>query len=261
MKALNRAKAIVWDVETTGIDPVAADLVGIALSTDGKTGYYVPVGHVENRDGEQMAMFTEAVGDQLPLETVIEALRPPLTNPNIPKIAHNATYDLVVMQRYGIDVAPVSFDTMIAEWVFDPISRFLGLKNLTRQRLGAEMTEIDELLGKGKNQKTMDVVAIEDAAPYAAADAVYTYQLVEPLKADLEANNLLSLFTDMEIPLIPVISAMEQAGVTLNVPFLKEMSRDLARQLDTIEKEIYTLGGVGTFNINSPKQLNDILLR
>ena len=108
VETLNKAKAIAWDVETTSIDQMQAELVGVALAVDGESGYYVPVGH--------------HTGQQLPLDNVIDALRAPLTNPRIPKYAHNAVYDLVVMQRYGVDVTPVGFDTMIAEWLRDPIS-------------------------------------------------------------------------------------------------------------------------------------------
>ena len=228
VKKLNDADAITWDVETTGIDPTIADLVGIALAIDGETGYYIPVGHDD--------------GEQLPLDTVIEAIRPALTNPNIPKIAHNATYDLVVMQRYGVDVSPIEFDTMLAEWVFDPISRFLGLKNLARQRLGVHMTEIDELLGTGKKQKTMNQISIERSAPYAAADAALTHRLVEPLKADLEKDKLFELFDTIDMPMVPVIADMEQTGVALDVPYLNEMSEELDSKIQQLEADIYRLG-------------------
>jgi DNA polymerase-1 len=223
-----------------------AELVGIALATNGDIGYYVPVGHQS--------------GKQLPLKTVIDALRPPLTNPNVPKYAHNAAYDMVVMQRYGIEVAPVTFDTMIAEWLRDPISKHLGLKNLALHELSVYMTPIKELIGTGKKQKTMDMVAVQDAAPYAAADAAITHRLVERLNDDLVKQGLDTLYQTLEIPLVPVISAMEQVGVVLDVAFLRDMSKRLDKQLEDLTQEIYGLsGGYGEFNINSPKQLNDVL--
>lgn len=257
---LNKAKVIAFDTETTSIDQMSADLVGISLAVDGKKGYYIPVGHtVANSDG-QMEMFAQPVGDQLPLKKVIDAIRPALTNPNIGKVAHNAIYDVIVLQRYGIDVAPITFDTMLAEWVADPISKFLGLKGLVHQRLDIRMTEISELLGTGKKQKTMDVIEIEKAAPYAAADAVMTYRLIEPLRDELQQTNLHALFANMEIPLVPVVASMQYKGVTLDSDFLGEMSVELGKQLHTLEQEIYAnSGGYGEFNINSPKQLNEVL--
>lgn len=246
VKTLNAAEAIVFDVETTSVDQMAATLVGIALGVDTETGYYVPVGHES--------------GTQLPLDDVLDALRAPLTNPKIAKYAHNATYDLVVMQNYGIDVTPITFDSMIAEWVRDPISRFLGLKSFARQELFVEMTDIDELIGKGKNQRTMAEVSIKKAAPYAAADAAITMRAVEFLKERLaEIPNALSIVDTIEMPLVPVIAAMERAGVLLDVPFLREMSERLDAQIKELEATIYQQGQSGTFNINSPKQLNEVL--
>ncbi len=260
---LNSAKAITWDVETTGTDQMAVELVGIALSVDGKTGYYVPVGH---RKMEQLPLLAMVDGDagtpikQLPLQTVLDALRAPLTNPNIPKYAHNAAYDSVVMQRYGIDVSPIGFDTMVAEWVIDPVSKFLSLKNLAFHRLGVEMTKIEELIGKGKSQISMALVDIERTAPYAAADAVMTHRLVGVLRPDLEEGKLSELYETLELPFIPVITAMEQAGVVLDTDYLAQFSRRLAGILAGYQQEIYTLSGLEKkFNINSPKQLNDVL--
>ncbi len=243
---LNTASAIVWDVETTGLDQMQAELVGVALAVDGDKGYYVPVGH-DN-------------GAQLPLKTVIDALRPALTNPKIPKYAHNAAYDMVIMARYGIEVTPVAFDTMIAEWLLRPTSKFLGLKNFASHYLGVHMTPIDDLIGKGKKQKMMSAVAIEQAAPYAVADAAVTFRAVERLQPELQSRDLTDLYNTLELPLVPVITQMEQAGVTLEVNYLREMSQRLTKQIKTLESEIYALsGGYGAFNINSPKQLNDVL--
>jgi DNA polymerase I len=252
------AEAIVFDVETTSTDQMRAVLVGIALSVDGQTGYYVPVGHEHVGDGQQLRMFSEPLGDQLPLTEVIDALRGPLTDPGIPKIAHNASYDAVVMARYGIDVTPIAFDTMIAEWVCNPISRFLGLKNLVRQRLGIHMTEISTLLGNSREARTMDRVAIEDAAPYAAADAAMTHRLVQPLREELEAKALDQLYETLELPLVPVIANMERAGVLIDSAFLHGMGQRLAAIIAELEGRIYDLAGA-QFNINSPRQMNEIL--
>ncbi len=250
---LNTASAIVWDVETTSLNQMECDLVGVALAVNGDTGYYIPVGH---KKGE--GMFTEEV-DQLPLKTVLDALRGPMTNPNIPKYAHNAEFDLVVTQRYGIDVQPVAFDTMIAEWLRDPTSKFIGLKSFANQYLKIRMTEISELIGTGKKQITMDRVDIERAGPYAAADAAITYRAAELLRPELEKDaDLWRLFNTLEMPLIPVIASIEATGVVLDTPYLAELSSRLARELQVLEQRIYEASGA-TFNINSPKQLNDVL--
>jgi DNA polymerase I len=246
VKRLKTAQAITWDVETTGIDQMQADLVGIALAVDGDTGYYIPVGHQS--------------GKQLPTQQVVDALRGPLTDPKIAKYAHNAAYDLVMMQRYGVDVSPITFDTMLAEWLRDPVSKHLGLKNLVMHELGIYMTPISDLIGIGKKQKSMAQVSIEQAAPYAAADAAMTHRMVENLRADLVKYELMELFETLEMPLVPVIAAMEQAGVVLDVTYLRQMSDQLEGQLAELEHEINDLsGGYGEFNINSPKQLNDVL--
>lgn len=259
-RRLNAASAIAFDTETTGTDSLLAELVGISLACDGERAYYIPVGHQR--------------GEQLPLAVVIEALRPALTNPAISKYAHNADYDLVVLQRHGFDVTPITFDSMIAAWLVDSREQ-IGLKALVKGRLGLSMTTIDDLIGSGKNQLTMDRVAIERAAPYAGDDAAMTYRLVESLRPDLanlptdpEIDPLWRVpmrspafvLEQIEMPLVPVIAAIEQTGVVIDVPYLHDLSGRLNERLLAIENEVYDLsGGYGRFNINSPKQLNDVL--
>ncbi len=259
VQALTGAEMIAFDTETTSIDQMSADLVGIALAVDEKRGYYLPVGHRVVGGEGQPDMFAQPVGEQLPLDTVINALRAPLEDPKIPKTAHNAVYDLMIMQRYGIDVAPIAFDTMLAEWVQNPISKFLGLKALVAQTLDIQMTEISELLGKGKNQISMDMVEIDAAAPYAAADATMTYRLVEPLRGGLTDSTLGGLYDKLELPLIPIVGAMQFKGVTLDVHFLSDMSDRLATSIQGLQEAIYQAGNIGNFNIGSPKQLNMVL--
>jgi DNA polymerase-1 len=245
VETLNAAKIISWDTETTGTDPMSAELVGISVAVDGDRGFYIPVGH--------------KTGEQLPIKTVMDALREPMTNAAIGKVGHNADYDLLMLQRNGIDVTPVVFDTMIAEWLRSPDSKFLGLKNLARQELKVDMTEISTLIGTGKKQITMDDVSVERAAPYAAADAAITYRLMDHLRPKLEELNLINLYNELEIPLIPVISAIERMGVVLDTHYLSELSTKLTGMLAQLEEEIFTVSGYGKFNINSPKQLNDVL--
>lgn len=259
LDALNGAEMIAFDTETTSVDQMSAELVGISLAVDEERGYYLPVGHRALSGEGQHDMFAGPVGEQLPLDLVIDALRGPLEDPSIPKTAHNAVYDLMIMQRYGINVAPIAFDTMLAEWVKNPISKFLGLKALVAQTLDIQMTDISELLGKGKSQISMDMVEIDAAAPYAAADAAMTFRLVEPLRGELGDSALAGLYDRLELPLIPIVSAMQHKGVTLDVGFLSGMSERLATSIEGLKEEIYAAGNIGAFNIGSPKQLNTVL--
>ena len=248
--ALNGAAAIAWDVESTGVDPTVADLVGISLAIAPDRAYYLPVGHDE--------------GAQLPLKDVIDALRPAFTNPEIGKIAYNANYDYLMLARYGIEVAPVKFDVMLAEWCVNPAGKYsspLGLKALALHRLNVEMTEIKQLLGSGRSQRTMNQVAIADAAPYAGADAALTYRLWQEIAPELPRAGVQSLFDEMEMPLIPIIAEMEHAGVEIDSDFLREMSGRLQAELAHIQDEIFELNENRPFNINSPKQLNDVLFQ
>ena len=266
VERLASAEAIAFDVETTSTDQMLADLVGISLAVGEDRGYYIPVGHIAPNAPPRPAAQTQPdlveghTPRQLPLNQVIEALRPALTDPAIPKYGHNAPYDLVVLRRYGIDVSPITFDTMVGEWVCDPGSRNLGLKNLAWVRLGVQMTEIADLIGSGRNQITMDRVPVELAAPYAAADAALTYRLVGVLRPELEEKQAWKLFSEIEMPLVPIIADMDMAGVLLDVPFLREMSAELSERLRVLEQEIDALsGGYGHFNPGSPKQLNEVL--
>lgn len=256
---LQAADAIAFDTETTGIDQMSAELVGISLATDGDRGYYIPLGHTRSNGQGQADMFAGPVGDQLPLDVAVAAIRGPLQDPTIAKCAHNAVYDVMILGRYGINVRPISFDTMLAEWVCNPISKFLGLKALVSQKLDIQMTEIVELLGTGKSQTTMDAVDIEAAAPYAAADAAMTWRLIEPMQGELQGTGLDPLYFSLELPLIPIIGSMQAKGVTLDVDFLKDMSGRLQARIAELESDIFEHGGIGKFNINSPKQLNLVL--
>ncbi len=245
VERLRRADAITVDTETTDTDQMRAELVGIALTDRAGIGYYIPVGHAE--------------GHQLSFEDVARALGPLLSDPNVLKYGHNAKYDYVVLRRHGLDLAPITFDTMIAEWLCNPASHNLGLKNLAWARLGVEMTHIEELIGKrGKNQLTMDAVAIEQVAPYAAADVDMTRRLVDVLEPELREKRVWDLFTQVEMPLVPVLADMEMHGVLLDTDYLAEMSRDLAERLASLEREIYELVGY-EFNINSTRQLSEAL--
>jgi DNA polymerase-1 len=245
---LRAAKQIAFDVETTSTDPITADLVGISLALKPEEGYYLPVGHNPVYAG----------GPQLNLDDVIQTLREPLTDTKIPKIGHNLKYDFLILARHGLIVEPLAFDTMIAEWLCDPASRNLGLKNLAWVRLGIQMTEIQELIGSGRGQKSMADVPIAEVAPYAIADAEICLRLMPELKSELEEKSQLSVFDEVEMPFIPILADMELAGISLDTDFLAELSKNMAAKLETIEQRIYDIVGHG-FNINSTQQLSTVL--
>ena len=265
VKELNAAKLISFDVETTGLDKTTAELVGICIAVKPPVGYYIPVGHLANEAQSstgQMSLFAgepELAEGQLPLPTVLDALCPPFTNAKIGKVAHNAKYDYTILDRYNLRVTPITFDTMIAEWLTDPATKHKGLKDLSRHRLGAEMTEIESLIGKGKAQKTFAEVPIEEAAPYGAADADMTLRLVPPLKKEITEKNLKKIL-DLEMPLVPVLSAMEQAGIGVDLDFFRQMSQELDGRLRQLEAKIHEIAGE-PFNINSTQQMSDILFK
>jgi DNA polymerase I len=240
---LSEARIVSFDTETTSTNQMRADLVGISLALDDKKGYYIPVGHQQE------------LGRQLKKEMVIEALRKPFTDPGLPKVGHNLKYDYLVLARSGLKVRPLEFDTLIAEWLSNPISRNLGLKNLAWVRLDLKMTEIVELIGKGKNQCTMAEVPIEKCALYAVADAVVVLKLLPLLKKDLSTNRAEDLLREIEMPLIPVLADMEIAGVGLDVPFLTQMSGELKSRMAELEDKVFQEVGE-PFNINSTQQLS-----
>ncbi len=245
---LKNATHIAFDVETTSTDAVQAELVGISLAVSPQEGYYIPVGHQRRHAG----------AEQLKLDIVIKALQSPLTDPKKPKIGHNLKYDFIVLARHGLRVEPLAFDTMIAEWLCDPGSRNLGLKSLAWVRLNIEMTEIEELIGRGRNQKSMAAVPIAEVAPYAGADARICLSLMEELEKELKEKALDTLFNDLEMPLITVLADMEMAGVLIDTDFLETFSTELSSRLDGIENQIFDQVG-HPFNINSTQQLSRVL--
>ena len=260
---LEAAEWISFDVETDSLERMLAGIVGICLAVEPPVAYYIPTGHVvgaSQADSGQMNLFADGAvpaPGQLPLAQVLDAIRPAMTNPAIRKVAHNAKFDCMILSRHGLDVSPVAFDTMIAEWLADPATKHKGLKDLARHRLGAEMTDIVSLIGRGKTQVTFAQVPIETAAPYGAADADMTLRLMPLLQHELEEKGLTRLL-DLEMQLLPVLADMERIGVRIDVDFFRHMSQDLAAALLRLEGTIYEIAGE-PFNINSTQQLSDIL--
>ena len=213
-------------------------------AVDPEHGYYIPLGHQQ--------------GEQLTIEEVFKALAGAMTDKNIGKVGHNLKFDYLVLKRAGLTVEPLTFDTMVAEWLINPASRNLGLKNLAWVRLGYEMTRIEELIGKGRGQKTMDQVPIAEAAGYAAADAAICLRLIPQLRDELGSHNAQKLFDTMEMPLVPVLAGMEEVGFSLDTAFFKNFSHELEGKLAEIEARIQTAVGYA-FNLNSTQQLSEAL--
>jgi len=244
-KALDATDEIAFDTETTSTDPMLAELVGISLAVKPGQGYYIPVGHKTDEP-------------QLPIDAVIEALRPSMTDPTKQKIGHNLKYDGIMLERYGLPIKPYSYDTMIAGFLIAPASRHLGLKDMAEIELGIRMTHIDKLIGSGRSQITMDQVAIADAAAYAAADADVTLQLKPVVQKKLEEVNAVNIFRDMEMPLVPVLAEMEQVGIHLDTAFFEKFSRELNQRREELQEQVFQAVGY-TFNLNSTQQLSTAL--
>ncbi|GAH35941.1 unnamed protein product, partial [marine sediment metagenome] len=236
-----------FDLETTSLNSMLAQLVGISLSPVPGEAYYIPIGHVGWGQVEQ-----------LPLEQVIDRLRPLLEDAALAKVAHNGKYDMTVLAEYGIAVNNLTFDTMLAAYLLG--EKTLGLKTLAFSKLGIEMTPIGALIGSGAKQLSMSQVGVEQAADYACADADMTLRLAGLLSAELRQQGLWQLFSEVEMPLVPVLTRMERNGVALNTELLRQMSHRLGEQLLKLEAEIYNSVG-HRFNINSPQEISSVLFQ
>ena len=244
--AIEEMGKFTFDTETTSLDAMQAELVGLSFSTAPRRAWYIPVGHRE--------------GEQLSLESVLAAVRPLFESPDIAKCAHNANYDMTVLANHGVRFANVDFDTMIAAHLLGRSYNQLGLKDLSLNELGHEMTNIKELIGSGRKQITFDHVDIPAAADYAAADADITFRLRDVLEPQLQRDNLRGLMDDTELALLPVLVTMQRHGIKMDAGVLHEMSADLYRQMAEIENDIYQSIG-HTVNINSPQQLSALLFQ
>ncbi len=243
-RKLAKAARFALDTETTGLDTLTSELVGLSVALAPGDAYYLPVGHVG------------VEGAQLELSEVKKALGPVLTDRKIAKIAHNAKFDLQILQTAGFTFAGLEFDTMLAAHLLG--EKAPGLKNLASTRLGVEMTPITEFIGDGKSQICISRCGLRQTADYACADADMTFRLAEQLEPQLKEQNQWKLFAEVEMPLVPVIMDMERAGIALDTERLGKMSVDLGGQLKAIENDIYAMAG-HEFNIASPKQLGDVL--
>ncbi|HXI04279.1 MAG TPA: DNA polymerase I [Candidatus Saccharimonadales bacterium] len=235
------------DTETTSPDPMRAALVGVSLCSTAGSAAYVPVGHAYIGAPAQLAT-----------EEVVGALKPLLEDAALPKVGQNIKYDLIVLARHGSGMEGIGFDTMIASYLVDPSRRQHNMDVLARDYLGYKTITYEEIAGSGAKQVTLDGVDVETVARYAGEDAEVALRLRDVLAEKLRERELDELFESMELPLIPVLARMEMAGVKVDTDFLASMSKDMQKDLARLESEIHELAGV-EFNINSPKQLADIL--
>ncbi|MAX81865.1 MAG: DNA polymerase I [Crocinitomicaceae bacterium] len=242
IKDLAAQKSFCFDTETTSVESTEAELVGLSFSWKTGEGYYVPVS-----------------ADKEEAQALVNQFKPLLEDENIEKIGQNLKYDITVLKKYDVHVSGKMFDTMIAHYLLHPDMNRRNMDVLAETYLNYKPVSITELIGKkGKNQKSMRDLAPEEVSDYACEDADITLQLKEHFAPELEASNAKKLFDEVEMPLVPVLSDMEQEGINLDVDALKTYSKELAEEVQNIEKSIYEQAGE-EFNIGSPKQVGEIL--
>jgi len=246
---------VAFDTETTSLDEMRAELVGISLALAPGDAAYVPLGH---RDGEGDLFGSGALSTgQLPIDAALAALKPVLEDPSILKIAQNVKYDAKILARHGIAVAPFD-DTMLMSYALHAGLHNHGMDALSEQYLGHLPIPIKTLIGSGKAMKTFDRVLIDDAACYAAEDADVTLRLWQTFRPRLHRARVTTVYETLERPLVPVLAAMERTGVLVDRDTLSRMSNAFAQKMAQLEAEIHDLAGE-TFNVGSPKQLGEIL--
>lgn len=249
-RLVQRAKACEMfslDTETTSQDPMRANLVGISISFKADEAFYIPVGHT-GADAES----------QLPLDRVLETLRPVLQDPRIVKIGQNIKYDWIVLNRHGVNLGGVTADTMVASYLLNPGKRAHNLDQIALDFLGHKTISYKETVGKGNESKGFGPVSLQKAVPYACEDADITFQAYGVLEPKLKEVGLVRLMEEIEMPLVPVLMRMEMNGIGVDVAHLKGLSESFESQLVGIERDVYELAGE-EFNIRSSQQLGKIL--
>ncbi len=247
VKRIAAAGQVAVDTESTSLAPTRARLVGLSFSLVPGEAFYVPVGH-------------DYLGApaQIPKERALAILRPVLEDPKILKAGQNIKSDMIVLEREGVRLAGVSRDTMVLSYLLEPNWGKHGLEKLALHYLRETKTPYAEVAGKGKKELTMDKVAVEAAAPYACQDAALALELGEVLWEKVRAKKLDRLYEEIERPLIGLLAKMEALGVRVDPAVLKSMSRELEGELGRLEREVHGAAGCA-FNINSPRQLADVL--
>ncbi|MFH1207495.1 MAG: DNA polymerase I [Patescibacteria group bacterium] len=229
--------AMAVDTESTSLDPFRAKLLGISFCWE-----------------EGRAFYLDIKNNQIWLEK----LKPLLEDSKIKKFGHNIKYDLAILRQAGVELTPISFDSMVASYLLNPGSRGHGLDALAFEVFGYQMQPIADLIGKGKDQISMAAVPVEKVTWYSCEDADYTLRLCRYLAEELAEKKLRKLFNEIEMPLVAVLAMLEKNGVKIDSKFLGTLSKELAQKISLLEKKIYDLAGT-TFNINSPLQLKEVL--
>ncbi|MEZ6050319.1 MAG: DNA polymerase I [Planctomycetaceae bacterium] len=245
VKELAEQQSFCVDLETTSQNPLLADIVGWAFCWEAHHGYYIPVDAPRGTP-------------KLDHETVLEALRPFLEDPNREIVNQNIKYDMLVLRRAGVTLEGVGMDPMIGDYLLDAGARGHSLDDLAKRYLSRKMIPISELIGKGQKQLKMFEVEVDRAAEYASEDADITWQVADIITDELKSENLFDLYWDLERPLISVLADMEFNGITVDVEELKRQSDSFSGRLDALMHEIYDAAG-HEFNLNSPKQLAKVL--
>ncbi|MGM0440286.1 MAG: DNA polymerase I [Chlamydiota bacterium] len=237
---LKKAEEVCFDTETTDVHPLKAELVGIGFCLAPKEAWYVPI------------------NGQLGLQKVLQSLAPLFRDPKLKFYGHNVKYDYHVLANYGLKVATISFDTILASYLLNAHSRQHSLDTLALHYFSKTKTPIKELIGSGKNQITMAQVPIDKVCNYCCEDVDYTCRLKKILDDELEERGLKGILTDIELPLLAILAKMERQGIYVNVQTLHELSTTFKVKIEKLRQEIFTLAGQ-EFTINSPKQLSEIL--
>ncbi len=246
---LLNSNQISFDLETTSLKPIDAEIVGISFSNKANSGWYIPI------------MYNEKNKDHFSNDDVtfiLSRLKKVFNDNSILKIGQNVKFDILILKYHGINVSGPIFDTLIAAHLINPVSRSNSLTSLSIELLNYEMVPIEELIGKGQNKITMDQVPLKAVAFYATEDADITFQLASIFKEKLKSMDLYEIFSTIEIPLIEVLIEMEYLGTYVDVGFLKTISDKIQKKLVALKNAIYNLSGE-EFNINSTQQLANIL--
>lgn len=248
LRRLEKADLLAIDTETTSLDYMTAEIVGLSFSIEPGHGAYVPVGHDYPDAPKQLRRIQ-----------VLERFRPLLESSEITKVGQNLKYDISVLARHGITLRGGRFDTMLESYVLDSTASRHDMDTLALKYLGYRTTRFEDIAGKGPKQLSFNQIELQQAAPYAAEDADITLRLHQLLWPRLcEQPSLKRLFTDIEIPLVPVLSRMERNGVCVDASLLEQQSRELAQRLAQLEKEACAMAGE-PFNLGSPKQIQYLL--
>ncbi|MEL6168320.1 MAG: DNA polymerase I [Pseudomonadota bacterium] len=248
--------SVAVDTETTGLNEMTADLVGVCLSVDPGEAAYVPLAHVKS-EGEGLFGSDELAEGQLNFDEALQLLKPLLEDPSVLKILQNAKYDAKIFARLGIHVSPID-DTMLMSYALNAGIHNHGMDLLSERYLGHQPIEIKSLLGTGKSQITFDKVPIDEAVKYAAEDADITLRLWELFKPQLHQKRVTTVYETLERPLVPVLADMEMAGIKVDRDTLSRMSNAFSQKMAGLEADIHELAGE-TFNVGSPAQLGEIL--